>query len=296
MDETNLENCQDSDEKYDNSSQQSLVPGELPCSSQSLNSQCRELSTRTSPCLDEDDEEGSSLAGTHPPSSYGHGVSSNCTKTDNPAAEQTCSNNISPKTVKSKKQLAKRSAKHCKETASKKKKTAAIGQLPTINDCKYSAAEIYEYFTNHCQKPDNSWLLTCLFFLIASQEAFVQVKDAYHHLKSNKTLIHFSWTNTVSEHMKSLDQLAVSFTACYIMECCILVQLVNCCDELVEKYKAQPGLKLRKTMETKNQLRPPRADGLGFSMIMEEAYLMVKMRDDDYDQQQTTLCNKLSKG
>ena len=248
----------------------------------------------TSSCLDEDGEEDSPLADTHPPSSYGH--DSNRTKTDNPAAEQTCSNDMPPKSAKFKRQLVKRPAKHRKETASKKKKTAAVGRLPTINDCKFSASEIYEYFANHCQKPDNSWLLTCLFFSIASQEAFVQAKDAYRDLKSNKISIHFSWTNTVSEHMKSLDRLTASFTACYIMERCILVQLVNRRDELVQEYKAQPGRKLRKTTEAKNQLRLPRADGLGFSAIMEEAYPIAKKGDDDYDQRQTTLRNKLSKG
>ena len=80
------------------------------------------------------------------------------------------------------------------------------------------------------------------------------------------------------------------------MERCILVQLVNRRDELVQEYKAQPGRKLRKTTEAKNQLRLPRADGLGFSAIMEEAYPIAKKGDDDYDQRQTTLRNKLSKG
>ena len=49
------------------------------------------------------------------------------------------------------------------------------------------------------------------------------------------------------------------------MERCILVQLVNRRDELVEKYKAQPDRKFRQTAKAKNQLRPPRADGLGLS-------------------------------
>ena len=68
------------------------------------------------------------------------------------------------------------------------------------------------------------------------------------------------------------------------MEHCILVQLVNHCDELVQDYKAQPGQKLRKTMKAKNQLQLPRVNGLGFSAMMEKAYLMVKREDDDYDQ------------
>lgn len=122
----------------------------------------------------------------------------------------------------------------------------------------------------------------------------MQVKDAYRHLKGNKISIQFSWASTVSEHMRSLDQLTASFTACYIMEHCNLVQLVNRHVELVEKYKAQPDQKSRQTAKTENQLRLPRADGLDLSAMM-EAYPMVK-KDDYYDQQQTTLRNKLSKG
>lgn len=82
MDVTNSENCQNSGKKHDNSSQQSLVPGELPCSPQDSNSQCRGLLTVTSSCLEEDNEKGSLLVDTHPPSSYGHSISSNRTKTD----------------------------------------------------------------------------------------------------------------------------------------------------------------------------------------------------------------------
>ena len=96
--------------------------------------------------------------------------------------------------------------------------------------------------------------------------------------------------------MKSLDRLTASSNACYIMERCILVQLVNRRDELVKKYKAQPDRKFRQTAKAKNQLRLPRVDGLGLSAMMEEAYPMVKERDDDYGQRQTTLRNKLSKG
>lgn len=100
MDVTNLKNWQDYGEKHYNSSQQSLVSEELSCSLRSSNSQCRELSTVTSSCLDEDDEEGSLLADTHSLSGYSH--DSNCIKTDNPAAEQICSDDMSSKPAKSK--------------------------------------------------------------------------------------------------------------------------------------------------------------------------------------------------
>ena len=81
MDIPNLENWQDYGPKHDNISQQCLVPEELLYSPKSSNGQRRELSTVTSSCLDEDDEEGSPLADTYPLSGYGH--DSNYTKTDN---------------------------------------------------------------------------------------------------------------------------------------------------------------------------------------------------------------------
>ena len=49
---TNAENRQDYAQKHDNSSHQSPVPGKLPCSPQCSNSQCWELSTMMSSCLD----------------------------------------------------------------------------------------------------------------------------------------------------------------------------------------------------------------------------------------------------
>ena len=108
MDIPNLENWQDYGQKHDNISQQCLVPEELLYSPKSSNGQRRELSTVTSSCLDEDDEEGSPLADTYPLSGNGH--DSNFTKTNNPAAEQTCSNDMPSKPAKTKRQLIKRPA------------------------------------------------------------------------------------------------------------------------------------------------------------------------------------------
>ena len=108
MDVTNLENWQDYGQKHDNISQQCLVPRELLCCPISSNGQRRELSTVTSSCLDEDYEEGSPLADTYPLSGNGH--DSNFTKTNNPAAEQTCSNDMPSKPAKTKRQLIKRPA------------------------------------------------------------------------------------------------------------------------------------------------------------------------------------------
>ena len=108
MDIPNLENWQDYGQKHDNISQQCLVPRELLCCPISSNGQRRELSTVTSSCLDEDYEEGSPLADTYPLSGNGH--DSNFTKTNNPAAEQTCSNDMPSKPAKTKRQLIKRPA------------------------------------------------------------------------------------------------------------------------------------------------------------------------------------------
>jgi len=277
--EKNLGGCQVPGEEYGNSSQQSRVPREPHRSSQSPNIRRRPLSQASDAYRESIDD---------------HGVSSNPNKPDIPAAKQACTG-ATQKPTRPTRQPVKRSAQLGKETM-RKKKVTTFRQRPTVINCKFSTATIYEPLQNHCRNPDISGLLTCLFFAVASPEAFVQAKDAYRHLQSGNIQIHLSRTNTVSDHMRCLDQLTSSSIACRIIERSLLVQLVNRRDELVRKFKAQQGRRLRMRTEAKNQLRLQRVDGLALSTMMEEAFPMLKDDTDAYKQRQTTLRNRLSKG
>lgn len=204
-----------------------------------------------------------------------------CSQPPSDDAEKACADKT-PKPARPKQRLAKRSAECGKEGVSKKRKTT-VRQLPTIVDCKFSAAGVYGHLLNCYRNPDTSWLLTRLFFAVASPEAFVQAKDTYRNFQSGNIQIHLSRTSTVSDHMKYLDRLVSSLIACRVIERSILVQLVNRRDELVQKFKAEPDRRMRKTTEAKSQSRLQRVDGLALSMMMEEAFPMLKTGADDYN-------------
>lgn len=199
MGKTNSRRHQVPGEEQGNSSQQSQAPREPHCSPQSPNVRRRQLPRD---------------ADAHRESNDGHRVNSN--EPDIPAAKQKCAGDTQKPTKPPK--PVKRPAEHGKETIWKKKQATTIGQLARVTNCKFSTAEIYEQHQNHCRNPDISWLLTRLFFAVASPEAFVQAKDAYRCLQRGKIQIHLSRTSTVSDHMKYLDQLTSSFIACHVIE------------------------------------------------------------------------------
>ena len=199
---------------------------------------------------------------------------------------------IIPKLTKRKHPSNKgRGAKASKE--SKKRKLELIEQ-PAITNDTVPVREIRKYFAEHCQNPNNADFLARLYSAIGSQDAFLQQKNAAHHLRSNMVKIPFARTNSVVENMRSLDRLVSSFAASTIMERYLLVQLVDQRDALVEKHKPQQDRRLR--MATENRSRLPRAEGLALVSMMDESYPMLDKSTEDYEIKLTTLRNRLSKG
>ena len=75
--------------------------------------------------------------------------------------------------------------------------------------------EIYQTFADRSSS-DNSdrlWLLTRLFFAVASQDAFVQLQNSCLTIRESTSTVILPSSNTVSANMESLDQLDVSLTA-----------------------------------------------------------------------------------
>ncbi len=176
---------------------------------------------------------------------------------------------------------------------SKKRKLEFVEQ-PVITNDTVPVRVIRKYFAEHCQNPNNADFLARLYFAIGSQDAFVQLKNAAHHLRSNMVKIPFARTNSVVENMRSLDRLVSSFAASTIMERYLLVQLVDQRDALVEKHKPQQDRRLR--MATENRSRLPRAEGLALVSMMDESYPLLDKNTEDYEIKLTTLKNRLSKG
>ncbi|KAL5335647.1 hypothetical protein BJX70DRAFT_401430 [Aspergillus crustosus] len=165
---------------------------------------------------------------------------------------------------------------------------------PISTNCMIPVRGIYKYFAEHCPNPNNACFLTQLYSAIGSQEAFVQLKNAAQHLRSNKVKIPYARANSVLGNMRSLDQLASTFAASTIMERYLLVQLVDQRDALVEKHKPQRSRRLR--MVTENRSRLPRAEGLALESMMDDSYPLLDRGTEDYEAGLTTLKNRLSKG
>lgn len=174
----------------------------------------------------------------------------------------------------------------------KKAKLGLTEQLPEIAGCKISARDIYRRFAGDCKSPDSPAILTNLYFLIACQEAFAQLKKAIPQLRGSMK-ISFS-ARTVFDNLKTLDQVASNLAAGRIMQRHLLVELVVHRNKLVEKYKPESFRRTKMIREDKRRLE--RADGLALDEMIKEAYPTVIKGSDEYNKIRTTLRNNLSSG
>jgi hypothetical protein len=104
-----------------------------------------------------------------------------------------------------------------------------LKEIPPIYNCKFPLIEIYQTFTNRSSS-DNSnrlWLLTRLFFAVASQDAFVQLRNSCLTIRESISTVILSSSNTVSANMESLDQLDVSLATAFVVKRFHLIRLVE---------------------------------------------------------------------
>ncbi|KAF4234188.1 hypothetical protein CNMCM8980_004038 [Aspergillus fumigatiaffinis] len=154
------------------------------------------------------------------------------------------------------------------------------------------SGEINRRFTGDCKSPDSPEILTNLFFSIACQEAFVQLKKAIPQLRGSMK-ISFS-AKTVFDNLKSLEQVASNLTAGRIMQRHLLVELVEHRNQLEDKYKPKNYRRAKMIREDKRRLE--RSDGLALDEMIREAYPTVIKGSDEYNKSRTTLRNNLSSG
>ncbi|KAF4221638.1 hypothetical protein CNMCM6457_001789 [Aspergillus fumigatiaffinis] len=174
----------------------------------------------------------------------------------------------------------------------KKARLGLAEQLTEFVGCKISWQEIYRRFAGNCKSPDSPEILTNLFFLIACQEAFVQLKKAIPQLRGSMK-ISFS-AKTVFDNLKSLEQVASNLTAGRIMQRHLLVELVEHRNQLENKYKPKNYRRAKMIREDKRRLE--RSDGLALDEMIREAYPTVIKGSDEYNKSRTTLRNNLSSG
>jgi hypothetical protein len=174
----------------------------------------------------------------------------------------------------------------------KKARLGLAEQLTEFVGCKISWQEIYRRFAGNCKGDDSPGILTNLFFSIACQEAFVQLKKAIPQLRGSMK-ISFS-AKTVFDNLKSLEQVASNLTAGRIMQRHLLVELVEHRNQLEDKYKPENYRRAKMIRENKRRLE--RSDGLALDEMIREAYPTVLKGSDEYNKSRTTLRNNLSSG
>lgn len=157
---------------------------------------------------------------------------------------------------------------------------------------KISAQEIYRQFTRNCKSPDSPMILTNLYFSIACQEAFIQLKKAIPQLRGSMK-VSFS-AKTVFNNLKSLEQVASNLTAGRIMQRHLLMELVDHRNQLVDKYKPEKHRRAKMIRENKQHLE--HSDRLALNKMIREAYPTVIKGLDEYNKTQTMLRNNLSSG
>jgi hypothetical protein len=274
--------------------------------------------SQQSSARDRDYVRGTSSSGTDPSLDVNVGGSScsESNKNDSPAAEQPLSRNDIDSQTADEAILNEDGpgqfeapSDPCKPGASKRKpskkrngsgtssqrKKAKLGlseQLPELMGCKISAHEIYSHFAGSCKGADSPEMLTHLFYSIACQDAFVQLKKAIPQLRGSMK-ISFS-AKTVLDNLKSLDQVASSLTAGRIMQRHLLVELVDHRNQLVEKYKPETYRRAKMIREDKRRLE--RSDGLALDEMIREAYPTAIKGSDEYNKIRTTLRNIMSSG
>ncbi|PYH99227.1 hypothetical protein BO71DRAFT_476791 [Aspergillus ellipticus CBS 707.79] len=174
----------------------------------------------------------------------------------------------------------------------KKAKLGLNEHLPEFVGCEIPAQEIYRRFAGNCKSDDSPAILTNLYFSIACQEAFVQLKKAIPQLRKSMK-ISFS-AKTVFSNLQSLDQVASNLTAGRIIQRHLLVELVDHRNQLVEKYKPERYRRAKMIKEDKRRLERP--DGLALDEMIKKAYPTMIKDSDEYNKLRTTLRNNLSSG
>jgi hypothetical protein len=177
-------------------------------------------------------------------------------------------------------------------------KREILKEIPPIPDCKFPLTEIYQAFTDRSSldDPDTLWLLTRLFFAIASQDAFVQLQAACVAMRNSASLVLLSSTNTVSANMQSLDRLDTSLAVTHIIKRFYLVRLVDYRVQLEQNHRPRQTTHPRKAKGGREQQPRARAASQALFDMMAEAYPELKRGTDGYTKRLTTLKNRLSKG
>jgi len=164
--------------------------------------------------------------------------------------------------------------------------SAFFNQLSPIPKNLMQPADIYQIFADRSQNEDENgiWLLTRLFFAIASPDAFYQLRDACTATRRNEGLPVLQPINSISQTIQALDHLDTTVSITSILRRYYLTFLMAHRNEREGHHQSQRPRRVPRTLEygymSRGQVRQTSADqevfgrasSLALADLMTEAY------------------------
>ncbi|EON65747.1 hypothetical protein W97_04986 [Coniosporium apollinis CBS 100218] len=180
-------------------------------------------------------------------------------------------------------------------------------ELQHIPQSSIQSAEVYQTFVKRSNSEDENglWLLTRLFFAIASPDAFFQLRDACSSVRRKADVTVPQHINTVAQTVEALDSLETAASTNAILRRYHLTRLVEHRNERENQHRIErPERVIRSLSKTvKQQEGFGRASSMALADIMAEAYPGLKQPSKqrtapnaEYQRRYKILKNRLCSG
>jgi tetratricopeptide (TPR) repeat protein len=154
---------------------------------------------------------------------------------------------------------------------------ASLKSLEHIPKSSIQPAEVYKIFLDRSQSTDlnRTWLLTRLFFAIASPDAFYQLRDACTSIRENGVFTLLQPTNSIAQTIQALDNLEIAALTNSILRRYHLTRLVDHRNERkIYHRNKRPKRAVRVAKDSSESHK--RASSLALADLMAQAYPKLK--------------------
>jgi hypothetical protein len=207
----------------------------------------------------------------------------------------------------------KSSSQEVVDNRSKRSKTRVSTGITDIGSLKglehipkdtIQPAEVYKIFINRSQSEDHDgmWLLTRLFFAIASPDAFYQLRDACTSVRENNALTILPSTNSIAQTIQALDSLEIAASTNSVLRRYHLTRLVDHRNERESHHKDQQSERALRSVKDSSE-GYGRASSKALTDLMAQAYPELKppqrgrgRSEDEYQRRLKSLKNRIGSG
>jgi hypothetical protein len=165
-------------------------------------------------------------------------------------------------------------------------------------------ADVYKIFLDRSQSEDQEgiWLLTRLFFAIASPDAFYQLRDACTSIRESDSPAVLQTNTSIAQTIQALDNLEIAVSTNSILRRYHLTRLVDYRNERETHHRSErPERALRIAKDSSENYG--RASSLALTDLMTQAYPKLKHHprsrgrsEDEYQRRLKSLKNRISSG